>query len=197
MESFKKEIYMRRRHLGVKILDDPSNIYIFVFNPETKEFSNIYKYEEGLEFELDSDGIYNVVTIKNSIAELTDYGLKIGSIEYESEDLLKAVESGVVNISEFEPDVDETICIWGLKECLTNLELQIFSELLKNCGSIKCKNSEIKSQRDFLFIAVWLIENYLDLGDIERAKMVYRNIQSCSSICKNLSKYNKDCGCNG
>lgn len=196
MENFKKKIYMRRRHLGVKILDDPSNIYIFVFNPETGEFSDICKYEDGLEFELDNDGIYNIVTIKNPIAELTDTGLRIGSTEYNSEELLKVIESGVVIVSENNPDIDETICIWSLKECLANLELQIFRDLLKSCGSIKCKNSEIKSQRDFLFIAIWLIENYLDLGDIERAKMVYNNIQSCGSICKDFSE-NKNCGCNG
>jgi len=70
MESFRKEIYMRRRHLGIKLLDDPSNMYVFIFNPETKEFSDIYQYEEqGLEFDLDNDGIYNIVTIKNSIAQ--------------------------------------------------------------------------------------------------------------------------------
>lgn len=197
METFRKEIYIRGRNLGVRILDDPSNIYIFIFNPETEEFSDIYSYEDGLEFELNDDGIYNVVTIKNATAQLTEYGLKIGSTEYKSEDLLKAIESGVVRVSDNDPDIDETVYIWNLKECLANLELQIFKELLKNCGSINCKNSEIKAQRDFLFMAIWLIENFLDLGDIEKAKMIYRNIQSCGSICKDKSNYNKNCGCNG
>ena len=111
METFRKEIYIRGRNLGVRILDDPSNIYIFIFNPETEEFSDIYLYEDGLEFELSDDGIYNVVTIKNVTAQLTEHGLKIGSTEYKSEDLLKAIESGVVRVSDNDPDIDETVYI--------------------------------------------------------------------------------------
>lgn len=197
MGNFNKEIYIRGRNLGVKILDDPSDIYIFIFNLDSDDFSDIYKYENGLEFELEEDGIYNVAIIKNSTAQLTETGLKIGSVDYDSRELYKAIRSDIVIVSEIDPDVDETIFIWNLKECLANLELQIFRELLKNCGSVSCRNSEIKSQRDFLFMAIWLIENYLDLGDIEKAKMVYQNIQSCSSICRDKSNYNKNCGCNG
>ena len=197
MESFKKELYMRRNHLCVNMIDDPSDIYVFVFNSDTNESSDICAYTDGLEFELDEDGIYTVVTIRNSEAQLVEGGIQIGSVVYTPETLMDAINSRIVVVSDREPDVEEIICIWALRECLAKLELEIFRDLLKSCGSIKCKNSEIRSQRDFLFIAVWLIENYLELGDIEKAKMVYRGIQSCGSICKNLSNNNKKCGCNG
>ena len=154
MESFKKEIYMRGSHLGIKMIDDPSNIYVFVFNSETDEFSDIYNYVDGLELELDGDGIYTIVTIRNSEAQLVEDGIKIGSVTYTPETLLEAINSDVVFISEGEPDMEDVICIWSLKKCLAELELQIFRDLLKNCGSIKCRDSEIRSQRDFLFIAV-------------------------------------------
>jgi hypothetical protein len=154
MGSFNKEIYMRGCHLGVRLLDDPSDIYVFVFNPETEEYSDIYPYEIGLEFELENDGLYQVVILKNSAAELSDEGLVIGSRTYDSEELLKAIESGRIGVSEITPDIDEMLCICSLKKCLANLELQVFQDMLKNCGSIKCKDNEIRSQRDFIFIAV-------------------------------------------
>jgi pentatricopeptide repeat protein len=69
--------------------------------------------------------------------------------------------------------------------------------MLKNCGSIKCKDNEIRSQRDFIFIAVWLIEHYLELGNIEKARAIYESIKSCGSICNDLLKNKNNCGCNG
>lgn len=197
MGSFNKEIYMRGCHLGVRLLDDPSNVYVFVFNSETKEFSDIYPYEEGLEFELENDGLYQIVIFKNSAAELSDEGMTISSRTYSTQELLESIESGWIGVSDITPDIDEMLCICSLKKCLAKLELQVFQEMLKNCGSINCKDSEIKSQRDFLFIAVWLIEHYLELGNIEKARAIYESIRSCGSICGNLLKNKNNCGCNG
>ena len=53
-----------------------------------------------------------------------------------------------------EYEIDETFSICKLKKCLAELELKTFQDMLKNCGKAICKNDDVKSQRDFLFIAV-------------------------------------------
>ena len=69
--------------------------------------------------------------------------------------------------------------------------------MLKNCGSSKCKNDEVKSQRDFLFIAVWLMEHYIELGNIEKAQAIYERLKGCGDLCQSLLNDKKSCGCNG
>ena len=197
MGQFNKEIHMKGCHLIVNMLSDTSGLYQFVFNPETKEFSEIYDCSEVLDYELENDGIYKVVTIQNSNATLNNGELTIGTRTFNSEDLLDAIEAPISIIGNRVYDIDDALCICALKKCLANLELKVFQELLKNCGSIKCKNDEWRAQRDFLFIAVWLIEHYLELGNIEKAQAIYESIQSCGSLCGNLLNNKNDCGCNG
>lgn len=196
MGNFNKEIYMRGCRLFTRLTDDLSNIYQFIFS-ESGEFSNIYDCSEGMEYELEDDGTYYIVTIQNNNAELVDNGLKIGSRIWTAKELQENIqaENQIVNIGLY--DLDEILSICKLKKCLTSLELRMFQELLKNCGSNKCKNLELKGQRDFIFIAVWLIEHYIELGNIEMARNVYERLQSCGSICETISNNKKDCGCNG
>ena len=76
------------------------------------------------------------------------------------------------------------------------LELKMFQELADDCG--KCQsNLEIRSQRDFLFIAVWLIEKYTELGKINQAQAIYNKLKTCGDLCQNLIKDKRSCGCNG
>jgi hypothetical protein len=158
MENFTKDIYMNGCHLVTRLYGDTQNMYQFVFNPETAEFSDIYACEDGLEFEIENDGLYRVVTIKNPNVSLVDEGLQIGTNVYSAEQLAEVIanDNNSYNpiFSSTEYDVDDTFSICKLKKCLAQLELKIFQEMLKNCGSIKCKNDEVKAQRDFLFIAV-------------------------------------------
>ena len=196
MGNFNKEIYMRGCRLFTKLTDDLSNIYQFIFS-ESGEFSDIYDCSEGMEYELEDDGTYYVVTIQNNNAELSNGKLIIGSRTWNAEELQNAIqaENNVVNIGTY--DLDEVLSICKLKKCLATLELRMFNEQLENCGSNKCKNSELKGQRDFIFIAVWLIEHYIELGNIEMARNIYERLQSCGSICETISKNKKVCGCNG
>ena len=53
MGNFNKEIYMKGCRLITKVDGDTSNMYQFVFNPETAEFSDIFPCGNGLEFELE------------------------------------------------------------------------------------------------------------------------------------------------
>ena len=196
MENFRKEIYMRGCHLFTKLTDDLSNIYQFVFS-KTGEFSEIYDCSQGMEYELDNDGTYYVVTIQNDNAELIDGKLIIGSREWTAEQLQENIQATYQPIQIGLYDIDELLSICKLKKCLADLELRMFQELLKNCGSNKCKNDELKGQRDFMFIAVWLIEHYIELGNIEMARNIYERLESCGSICETLSNDKKNCGCNG
>lgn len=196
MSNINKEMCMRGCRLVTKVTDDTSNVYQFVFNPKTEDFSEIYSCSEPLEFELDVDGVYEIVTLRNNDAVLEDGGLKIGVRVFSAREIIDSIES-VWLLGDTEYDIDETISICNLKKCLVNLQMKAFQDMLKNCGSVKCKSDVDKAQRDFLFIAVWLIEQYLDLGNIERAREIYECIQTCGSICNELLKNKHNCGCNG
>lgn len=190
-------------HLITQLYGDTSNMYQFVvFNPDAKtpddmEFSDVYVCESGLEFELEDDGVYEVVTFQHPNLQLVDEGVKIGTEIYSTKTLysLFNTTNPIVNVGLH--DIDRTFSICNLKKCLTNLELKTFQDMLKNCGKTICKNDEVKSQRDFLFIAVWLIEHYVELGKIGMAEEIYNRIKNCGDICKNLLNDKRSCGCDG
>lgn len=195
METFNKQISMKGCRLVCNFYGDTTGMYQFVFNPDTLEFSDIYPCGIGLEYDLENDGRYYVITIKNDLAELTEDGkFETGSRSFTVSELANIVLNDVpVNVGDY--DVDETISIGNLKKCLLSLQWGAFKDMLKNCGKNKCSSDELRSQRDFLFIAVWLVEHYIELGNIEKAWAVYQSIQGCGNICKNLNKVK--CGCNG
>ena len=199
MANFNKDIYMTDHHLAIYVYGDVSSMYQFIYNPDTSEFSDLYPYEDGLEFEIEKDGLYRIITIQNPDAELVNNGLQVGNRIFTLQDLANLVGDGSAydptDIGEY--DVDDTLFIYDLKKCLAELELKMFQEMLKNCGSVKCKNNEIKSQYDFLFIAVWLIEHYIELGNIVKAQAIYNSLKSCGNLCQSLLNNKKGCGCNG
>lgn len=199
MGNFNKDIYMKGCHLITKFCGDTSNMYQFVFNPDTAEFSDIYACGSGLEFEIEEDGAYTVVTLQNEDAELVENGIRIGNRVYTAEDIASIISDdayyGVINIGTY--DIDETFSICKLKKCLANLEMKVFQEMLNNCGKIKCKNAEPRTQIDFLFTGIWLIEQYIELGNIEKARAIYERLKGCGDLCKNLLNDKRSCGCNG
>ncbi len=200
MGNFNQDIYMKGCRLITSMCGDTSNMYQFIFNPDTAEFSDIYAYGAGLEFEIEEDGAHTVVTIQNEDAELIDGKLKLANGEiYSAEDIASIISDNHfyngLYIGVY--DIDETFSICKLKRCLANLELKVFQEMLKNCGQIKCRSNESRSQIDFLFVAVWLIEHYLELGNIEKAKAIYERIKGCGNLCQDLLKDKRSCGCDG
>lgn len=160
MGNFSKDIYMQGCHLITRMYGDTSDMYQFVvFNPDAKEsedmdFSDIYVCENGLEFEVDTDGTYAVVTFQDPNVQLVDDGVKIGTETYSAKTLfaLLSATNPIIGVDLY--DIDKTFSICNLKKCLANLEMKVFQEMLENCGKIKCKSNEPKSQIDFLFIAV-------------------------------------------
>lgn len=199
MGNFNKNLYMQGCHLMTSVEGDTSDMYQFVFNPDTAEFSDIYPCGGGLQFEIEEDGTYRVVTFKHSNATLTENGIKFGIKELTSEEIASLISGTLsypgINIGVY--DIDDVLSICKLKKCLAELELKVFQDMLKNCGKINCKTNDVKSQRDFLFIAVWLIEHYIELGNIEKAQAIYNKIKGCGDLCKDLLKDKRSCGCNG
>lgn len=199
MGNFNKEIYMKGCRLITSVEGDTSNMYQFVFNPDTVEFSDIYPCGNGLEFTLEKDGTYRVVTFKHDNATLTEDGIKLGIRELTAEEISRLISGEIsypgINIGVY--DIDDVLSICKLKKCLAELELKVFQDMLKNCGKINCKTNDVRSQRDFLFIAVWLMEHYIELGNIERAQAIYNKIKGCGDLCKDLLKDKRSCGCNG
>lgn len=197
MENFEKNVYMQGCHLIVRMLGDISDTYQFVFNSETEEFSDIYLCEPLMDYELDTDGHYTIVTFKKNV-ELSDGKVTLGQITYTAEEISQAIASNTnILFGADEFDLDEMLSICELKRCLAELELRNFNENVKNCGKKKCKTNEYQSQMNFIFIAVWLMEHYIDLGNIDKAMDIYESLKSCGSLCNTLLNNKNNCGCNG
>lgn len=202
MGKFNKTIYTRGCNLVTRICGDTQNVYQFVFNKNTKECSDIYLCNNGLEFELEADGWYRVVTFKKSNVVLVEGHIEIGNEIYTSESIMEDIlrDESIVYDPLYlgECEVDDVFSICRLKKCLADLECKAFQESLKSCGKIKCKSdNDIKAQRDFLFIAVWLIEHYAELGKMEVAQGIYNDLKGCGDLCQDLNKNKRSCGCNG
>jgi len=56
MGKFNKTIYMQGCRLISRVCGDTSDMYQFVFNPDTAEFSDIYPCGSGLELDIEKDG---------------------------------------------------------------------------------------------------------------------------------------------
>lgn len=171
--------------------------YGFLVNKTAGEFSNIEQFKGVASFEVDKDGIYEFVLIHSEHLTLTESGFKIGTHEWTVSDYFDAIHvegSPIIEVGNFY--TKNIFCICKLEKCLLSLQLKVFNELVKNCGK-GCKNlDEIKSQRDFLFIANWIMQHLEEYDRFEELYNIYEGIQSCNSLCSDLLKNNK-CGCNG
>lgn len=187
------KFYMNGCHLVIDVEDGSTNTYLVLLNTDTKEHSDILQWAGTFEFDMDEDGIYKVYIINNQSAVLNDGILTIGLEEYDAERFIDTLESNIVSLGD--SFVEEIFCICNLKKCLLNLEWKAFKKMLDDCGLRKCAD-DIKAQRDFLFIAVWLMEHLIEQNQSEKVREVYESIQTCGSLCKDLLKSN-NCGCNG
>lgn len=200
MKDFNINVYMTGCHLVIESNGTP-NTYQVLFNTITEDCSEIIPWTGTLESEMEEDGIYRICLIDDPNAVLRDGKLLINGHELSNKDLANAIankNTAVLGNLVDNSFSDEIFCICKLKKCLLNLEMQVFNNLVKTCGSSKCKSQdELKAQRDFIFLAVWLMEHLIDAGKSELVRDIYESMQSCGSICGNLLKSKKGCGCNG
>ena len=86
-----------------------------------------------------------------------------------------------------------------LENCILSLEKNtILNESNDYLGTANCnKNDQIKKQRDFLFITLFVLKNLICQERFVEAKEVLDSISSCESLCENLKNAKSNCGCNG
>lgn len=195
MEKDKIKFYMQGCHLTVEIEDGTPDIYLLLRNTDTEWYSEIYRYTKPITFDLKLDGIYRIYIIKSQSATLNNDILKIGTEEYTPFRLIKTFDLGSISIVD-DYFSEEIFSICKLRKCLLNLQMKMFYNNVKNCGLNKCESEELRGQRDFLFIAVWLMEKLLEEGKDEKVREIYKSLRTCKSICEELSETN-NCGCNG
>ena len=192
MENLKVNAYLDKCRLTINLENGTSNTYLILFNTNTESVSDITKIETTQVFDLKEDGIYEIYIFTANSGLDEDGNITISGEKYDSKLVVDRWDGLKMVLNPY--FFDTMFCICNLKRCLVDLQLKVFGELLKNCGSSKCKSNEAKAQRDFVFIAVWLMEHLAELGKEDLLREVFNSIQSCSSICGNLVK-SKNCGC--
>ena len=188
-------VYITGCHLTLDVENGSPSIYLVLLNTDTKWHSEIRQWNGTFEFDIEKDGIYKIYAIDEPNAVLNNGILSIENERYDSERFVDTIESNITHLGSGENYTEEIFCICNLRKCLLNLQMKAFQNMLKNCGSRKCKDDEIKAQRDFIFIAVWLMDRLMEQGKEEQVREIYESIQGCGSICSDILKSNR-CGCN-
>ena len=135
--------------------DKGDNLYGFLLNKTSGDHSELEKFDNGYaSYEVDKDGIFIFYLIESNNITIADSGFKSGSRNLTVEEYVQASNEDITSFLNTENlSTKTTFCACKLEKCLLNLQMKVFRELLKNCGK-GCKSlDEIKSQRDFLFIA--------------------------------------------
>ena len=83
---------MQGCRLILSVCGDTSDMYQFIFNPETAEFSDIYPCGTGVELEIEKDGWYRIVTFKKSGTVLVDGAINAGGHLYTPEYIMENIE---------------------------------------------------------------------------------------------------------
>lgn len=178
--------------------DKGDNLYGFLLNKTSGDHSELEKFDKGYaSYEVDKDGIFIFHLIESNNITITDTGFKIGSRDWTVEEYVQASNEDITSFLNTENlSTKTTFCACKLEKCLLNLQMKVFRELLKNCGK-GCKSlDEIKSQRDFLFIANWIMKHLEEYDRFEELLEIYEGLRTCKSLCDDLLANNK-CKCNG
>ena len=109
-------------------------------------------------------------------------------------DLFKTNNYGIIDYFEF-----PIFSICHLRNCLSELQRKIIFSGIKDCAasSSNCeKNKTYKSQRDFLFITLQILEQLICLERYDEAEEILEAISTCGSICSELVDKTNGCNCN-
>ena len=130
---------------------------------------------------------------ENNSVSLSDTG---DSIEVtQVNDMLSILNSGLVS----DIEMKEFFSICNLNNCVAKLQKQYILSHADDCGSTVCKkgSDSNKANRDFLFIASYLLDHYIAKEDFDQAEELLDTIRSCGNLlCKDHDNLNS-CGCNG
>ena len=109
-------------------------------------------------------------------------------------DLFKTNNYGIIDYFEF-----PIFSICHLRNCLSELQRKVIFSGIKDCAasSSNCeKNKTYKSQRDFLFITLQILEQLICLERYDEAEEILEAISTCGSICSELVDKTNGCNCN-
>ena len=158
-------------------------------------------------FDLPKDGLYAYYKIKiykkEYIEDATnnkfyyDDKIMFGNEEIiNPEDIINKLDISYGIIDYYEHPI---FSLCKLENCILSLEKNtILNESNDYLGTANCnKNDQIKKQRDFLFITLFVLKNLICQKRFVEAKEVLDSISSCESLCENLKNTKSNCGCNG
>ena len=158
-------------------------------------------------FDLPKDGLYAYYKIeiykKEYIEDATnkkfyyDGKIMFGDEEIiNPEDIINKLDISYGIIDYYEHPI---FSLCKLENCILSLEKNtILNESNDYLGTANCnKNDQIKKQRDFLFITLFVLKNLICQERFVEAKEVLDSISSCESLCESLKNSKSNCGCNG
>lgn len=82
-----------------------------------------------------------------------------------------------------------------LEHCAFSLQKEILEKQVKNCGLDCNKNINLKNQRNFLFISLYVLQHLVSEEKYDKAEEILEKLSSCGSLCKNIKTTTNDCNC--
>lgn len=83
-----------------------------------------------------------------------------------------------------------------LEHCAFELQKEILKKQVSTCGLECNKNLNLKSQRNFLFISLYVLQHLVSEEKYDEAEEILEKVSTCGSLCKNIKNSTNDCGCN-
>lgn len=166
----------------------------------TENEYNRYKYA------LSEDGlfVYYKVAIQKKEYMGQDYKKKIyydnGKIMLKDKEindpseLVNYLTSTGMGVLDFCEEPIYSLC--KLEHCVFNLQKEILNKQVSNCGLDCNKNINLKNQRNFLFISLYVLQHLVSEEKYDEADEILEKLSSCGSLCKNIKNATNDCGCN-
>ena len=192
-----------------EIIYDGKTVYVefVIYEDGNSGFYISENLDNEFVFDLPKDGLYAYYKIKiykkEYIEDATnnkfyyDDKIMFGNEEIiNPEDIINKLDISYGIIDYYEHPI---FSLCKLENCILSLEKNtILNESNDYLGTANCnKNDQIKKQRDFLFITLFVLKNLICQKRFVEAKEVLDSISSCESLCENLKNTKSNCGCNG
>lgn len=81
--------------------------------------------------------------------------------------------------------VTEIFSLCLLRKCVVNFQREVLYESLRNCNLAPCikNNSSVnRTERDFLFVALFILENLIGVGNFDEAQRIFEQLENCNNL---------------
>lgn len=165
----------------------------------TENEFNKYKYQ------LPHDGLYVYYKVAISKKEFLgeEYATKIyydnGKIMFNNSeikdpseliDYLTQTGKGILDYCE-----ESVFSLCRLEHCSFELERKVLEAGLGTCGIVCEKSINLKNQRNFLFISLYVLKHLISEEKYDEAENILKRLNTCSFLCKNMNPKFKNCNC--